>query len=300
MKDTVEEVEVVEQLPAVQASAPVNIEDFAMDVAALGKRSTIVHDAMQSVFRKDHHYGVIPGTNGKPSLLKPGAEILAMTFRMATAFDIVMRELERGHRDYEVTCTLTHQPTEQYLGQGVGSCSTMENKYRFRNASHKCPHCDAEAIIRGKEEYGGGWLCFRRKGGCGATWPRGMANPFEGTKAGKVEYDNPADYYNTALKMSKKRAFVDAVITVAAASDIFTQDPDEMHTFEGNAKPRATQSASEAFAGKGWEHKMDAVEQKLGATAYKKFLAVEGYETRIDIPEAFRYAVLNKLLDAAK
>ena len=44
----------------------------------------------------------------------------------------------------------------------------------------------------------------------------------------RVEYDNPADYYNTALKMAKKRAHVDAILTATAASDCFTQDVEDM------------------------------------------------------------------------
>ena len=44
----------------------------------------------------------------------------------------------------------------------------------------------------------------------------------------KVETDNPADHYNTVLKMAKKRALVDAVLTTTAASDIFTQDLDDI------------------------------------------------------------------------
>jgi hypothetical protein len=44
----------------------------------------------------------------------------------------------------------------------------------------------------------------------------------------KQEHDNPADFYNTCGKMAKKRALVDAVLTVTAASDIFTQDIEEL------------------------------------------------------------------------
>ena len=44
----------------------------------------------------------------------------------------------------------------------------------------------------------------------------------------KVENDNPADCYNTVLKMAKKRALVDAVLTATAASDIFTQDLEDI------------------------------------------------------------------------
>ena len=40
----------------------------------------------------------------------------------------------------------------------------------------------------------------------------------------QVEYDNPADYYNTVIKMADKRAIVAAVLYSTAASDTFTQD----------------------------------------------------------------------------
>jgi len=43
----------------------------------------------------------------------------------------------------------------------------------------------------------------------------------------KVEHENPADYWNTVLKMAKKRAHIDAILTATAASDIFTQDIEE-------------------------------------------------------------------------
>ena len=36
-----------------------------------------------------------------------------------------------------------------------------------------CPVCGKRAIIKGREEYGGGWLCFNKRGGCGAKWPEG-------------------------------------------------------------------------------------------------------------------------------
>lgn len=34
-----------------------------------------------------------------------------------------------------------------------------------------CPKCGTnKSVIKGKEEYGGGWLCFAKKGGCGEKW----------------------------------------------------------------------------------------------------------------------------------
>ncbi len=44
----------------------------------------------------------------------------------------------------------------------------------------------------------------------------------------KVENDNPADVYNTALKIATKRAFVHAVLNTTAASDMFTQDIEDL------------------------------------------------------------------------
>lgn len=36
-----------------------------------------------------------------------------------------------------------------------------------------CPECGESAIIKGKAEYGGGWVCWKKRGGCGATFPEG-------------------------------------------------------------------------------------------------------------------------------
>ena len=56
----------------------------------------------------------------------------------------------------------------------------------------------------------------------------------------KVEHDNPADHYNTVLKMAKKRALVDAVLTSTAASDIFTQDLEEISASIATLTPATT------------------------------------------------------------
>lgn len=103
----------------------------------------------------------------------------------------------------------------------------MESKWRFRKAEQKCPSCGKETIIKGKKDYGGGWLCYGKKGGCGAKFKDGDP-AIENQNMGRVEHDNPADYYNTCLKMAKKRALVDAILTATAASDIFTQDVEDM------------------------------------------------------------------------
>jgi hypothetical protein len=114
-------------------------------------------------------------------------------------------------------------PTGQVFGEGVGLCSTLESRYRYRHAERTCPNCGKAAIIKGKAEYGGGFICFAKKGGCEAKF--GDKDPqILNQEVGKVENADIADVYNTTLKMAKKRAHIDAVLTATAASGIFTQD----------------------------------------------------------------------------
>lgn len=181
----------------------------------------LVMETMKATMKEGEHFGVIPGCGTKPALLKAGAEKLGMVFRIKPNFEVQERDLGKGHREYFVKCSLSDGT------QGVGSCSTMESKYRYRQGERTCPECGKATIIVGKKEYGGGFLCFAKKGGCGAKFQDNDERIIL-QSVGKVEHDNPADYYNTCLKMAKKRAHVDAIITSTACSDIFTQDIEEM------------------------------------------------------------------------
>jgi len=208
-------------------NALITQEEIPLTPADVKHQIGLIQEIMRDAMRSGEHYGVIPGCGDKPSLLKPGAEKLNLTFRMAPDPEIIVRELSGNHREYQVKVKMNSIVTGRFLGAGVGSASTMETKWRFRKAEQKCPKCGKETIIRGKKEYGGGWLCFTKKGGCGAKFKDGDTE-IENQTMGRIEHDNPADYYNTCLKMAKKRALVDAVLTVTAASDIFTQDIEEM------------------------------------------------------------------------
>lgn len=221
-----------------------------MALDAVGRKSAIddllnkvalVMEVMDRVMKDGEHYGKIPGCGDKPALLKAGAEKLGMTFRLHPSFDITERDLGRAHREYSIKCRLSDGT------EGVGSCSTMESKFRFRGGERKCPECGKAAIIKGKAEYGGGWLCFQKKGGCGHKWPDGAAE-IESQSQERVEHDNPADYYNTCLKMGKKRAHVDAIITATACSDIFVQDVEEMVGQADASTPRQAAAPAPAAA----------------------------------------------------
>lgn len=216
----------------------------ALSVEDIVAQVNLVQQVMRKVMTEGEHYGTVPGCGTKKVLLQPGAQKLTMTFRLCPEYEIQETELPRGHKEYRVICTLKSMGSGGFVGQGVGCCSSMESKYRWRGGARKCPECGKETIIKGKAEYGGGWLCFGKKGGCGAKWTDG-AQEIESQNIEKIENENPADSFNTVLKMAKKRAFVDATITATAASDIFTQDI--LDTDEGGEdEPKRPQQAPKA------------------------------------------------------
>ena len=203
-----------------------------LSVETVKHQIQVIQEVMRDAMVKNTHYGVVPGCGDKPTLLKAGAEKLSLTFRLSPTYVVIKTDLGNGHREYEVRCTLTHIPSGSVFGEGVGTCSSMESKFRYRKAERVCPACGSTAIIKGKAEYGGGWLCFAKKGGCGAKF-QDDDETITSQQTGRVENQDPADIYNTILKMAKKRAHVDAVLTATAASDIFAQDLEDL--------PRATE-----------------------------------------------------------
>lgn len=195
-------------------------------VARINKIQTV----MKEVMKKDHHYGVIEGCGDKPVLLKPGAEKLCLLFRLAPTYEVEARDLEGGHRDFMVTCELHHIPTGSFMGAGLGSCSTMESKYRFR--SQRTGRLVPQEYWKHRDQalLGGPQFTTRKA--------KGKWEVIE-----RIEHDNPADYYNTCLKQAKKRAHTDATLTATGASDIFAPGPEEEPE---ELEPQETPKSAEA------------------------------------------------------
>jgi hypothetical protein len=135
--------------------------------------------------------------------------------------NIKIREYDNGHREVTVVCTLKSM-TGEILGEGVGSCSTLESKYRYRNvADYEVQDCAIPQDSKERKiEY--------RKQGFGMKKIDGIWAWVKYKDERKTENPDIADVYNTVLKMAKKRALIDAILTVFGASDLFTQDIDEM------------------------------------------------------------------------
>lgn len=195
-------------------------------------RYQMMKDFVSGVLQPGVDFGTIPGTSNKPTLLKPGAEKLASFFGLRPIFSVNDRvddwtgENHGGEpfflRDYKAQL----YRNGELIGEGCGSCNSWENKYRYRNGNRKCPKCGSETIIKGKEEYGGGWLCFSRKGGCGAKF-KDNDPAITGQETGKIKNPDIFDQVNTIDKMAQKRALIAAVLIATNASDYFTQDVED-------------------------------------------------------------------------
>lgn len=153
------------------------VRSESLSLKQVTDRVNLVHEVLKKVMKKGTHFGTVPGCGDKMVLLKPGADLLAMTFRLVPEFRVETTNLPNDHREFAVTCSM-RSPDGALLGQGVGSASTMEKKYRYR------------------------------KDGSG----------------NRIENEDIADVFNTVLKIAKKRAHIDATLTVTGAADIFTQD----------------------------------------------------------------------------
>lgn len=208
----------------------------AMSIQDVIARRNAMVEFVKEAMKPSVDFGVIPGTD-KPTLLKPGAEKLCTLFGMTTRFIIVESEKDwmGDHHNGEPFFYFNYR-AQLYRGDALiaeadGSCSTMEKKYRWRNADRRCPQCGKPTIIKGKQEYGGGWICFAKKGGCGAKFGDNEPSIVE-QQVGQVVNPDIADQVNTVQKMAQKRALIAATLIAVNASEFFTQDIEDM-TIDG-------------------------------------------------------------------
>lgn len=192
---------------------------------AIMRRQAIV-DFTSAIMKEDRDYGKIPGTS-KATLLKPGAEKLTTFFGLSPEFQIIESVTDWTGRDHDgepffyFTYRCNLRRGDMLAGSGDGSCNSWEKKYRYRKAERTCPRCGEP--VRKSKNPGGGWYCWAKTGGCGATWAEG-AQEIEGQDVGQVKNDNPADLVNTIQKMAQKRALVAATLIAVNASEFYTQD----------------------------------------------------------------------------
>lgn len=260
------------QMPAREASGLTAAEVHRFSAVEIRQRVNLVQEVMHGIMKRETHYGTIPGTQ-KPTLYKPGAEVLCVTFRVAQEYKIEDLSVQ-GVARYRVTCVGRHQLTGVALGEGVGECSSSEEKYKWRGVICKAELDATPENLRRKKYYK------------------------NGNTADQIRTE-PADLANTILKMACKRAMIAMTLNVTAASDIFTQDiedlPEELRpqdsTQTGSNKPtpaphdpalaahwiaQATAAATPEALTEVWKAGVSAINEVKDMTSYEAFKVAVG------------------------
>ncbi len=170
-------------------------------LAQMQERGALIRQVMANVLEEGKDYGKIPGTD-KPTLFKPGAEKLCLTFALGAVQPTVEDLSTTDAVRYRVAVPI-EAADGRVLAVGIGEASSDEEKYRWKK-----PVCDQEFDETPES-------CRRLK------WFRGGS---QGAYQGKQIRTSPADLANTVLKMAHKRAFVAGTLLATGASSVFNQD----------------------------------------------------------------------------
>jgi hypothetical protein len=200
---------------AKNAVGSVRVRPMSTQVAEVRQNINLIQEAMKATMKKDVHFGTIPGCP-KPSLYKAGAEVILALFRLSIDPDV--KDLSNGFEiRYQVKVNVKTREGV-FVGSGIGECSSGEEKYSWRAAI--CP-----------EEFEATQEIMRRI--------KFRKDRYKGTveEIQQVRVA-PSDMANTILKMAKKRAMIDAVLTATGASDIFSQDIEDLP--DGYIPPEST------------------------------------------------------------
>lgn len=168
------------------------------------KRVQELQAFVSKVMVRGTDYDVIPGTGDRPTLLQPGAQKLCEVYGFAAHFedDGSVMEWEKGFFFFKKRCVLTARRDGRFIGDGVGSCNSREDRYAWR------------------------WVWDKPKGVDVATLKTRQ------TRNGKTQWRMPnEDIYslvNTIEKMACKRALVHAVTGATRSSGVFTQDVEDL------------------------------------------------------------------------
>lgn len=185
--------------------------DLRRKLDAMKQKLNLTKEFFREVMQEGVDYGIIPGTD-KPTLYKAGAEGLCEFYNLAPTIAAKVEDKvhETGYYAVDVTIRLLHRGSGSIIAEGVGHANTYESRYRWRWVSEKdVPKGLNKEDLVSKERDGkyGKYVQYR------------------------MENDDMHSIWNTVLKMAKKRALVDAVLSATRSSGLFAQTQDELDAY---------------------------------------------------------------------
>lgn len=151
-------------------------------------------------------YGVIPGAGDKPTLYQPGAQKLAEVYGFAWSFEDSgsVQDWAAPLFIFRKRCALTSRRNGHYIGDGIGSCNSKEDRYAWRWVFESAlPKALDRSTLRTKRARNNGILY-------------------------RVPNEDVFSLVNTIEKMACKRALVHAVLGSTRSSGVFTQDVEDL------------------------------------------------------------------------
>ncbi|SFF22530.1 hypothetical protein SAMN04487969_11925 [Paenibacillus algorifonticola] len=196
--------------------------DLRKKLDSMKQKLNLTKEFFREVMVEGVDYGIIPGTN-KPTLYKAGAEGLCEFYNLAPTIAAKVEDKvhETGYYAVDVTIRLIHRHTGAIIAEGLGHANTYESRYRWRWVTERdLPReIDVRDLVSkdfaktGKPP----WIKYR------------------------LENDDMHSIWNTVLKMSKKRALVDAVLSATRSSGIFSQTQEELDAYLHGEDPEGEQ-----------------------------------------------------------
>jgi hypothetical protein len=210
----------------VQVMERKELPEFMTSIDEARNRYNLLKRFVKSVMKEGSDYGIIPGTD-KPTLLKPGAEKLNNIYGFYSEVEIMERteDWDKPFFNYIVRATIYSKRTGIKESEGIGSCNSMESKYRYRWAFESdLPEelKDDKDSLKTKE-------IFSKKNN-------------RKYKMFRIENEDIYSLVNTLQKMASKRAYIDATLKATRTSEMFTQDMEDIKDYE--PKPKSENSDS--------------------------------------------------------
>ena len=237
-------------------------QEMAVRLADMKQKVDLLQTFFKEIMEEGQDYGVIPGTQ-KPTLLKPGAEKLCEFYGYSIGIEVdEQSNVETGYYRARVKAILTSRRTGRVIAEGVGEANTMEGRYHWRWVPEdEVPPTLDKAMLKSKP--GDKWVFAseipqdmdRSKLPKEERVSRRTGKPYTvfnvGTTLYRIPNDDPWTLWNTVLKMGKKRALVDVVLSATRSSGLFTQDVEDLQDWIGAGAVIDVPFTSEEESGQG-------------------------------------------------
>jgi hypothetical protein len=258
----------------VVSNSPALMPVLGIDVALA--RYQAVKEFVSAILVEGVDFGPIPGTDDKPTLLKPGAEKFITFFGLSASFEVV-KSAEEWNADepffyFHYKAKLHRLSDGIAVGEGEGSANSRESRYRWRwvEENDVPRHLDLSTLTVRTSSVSEFAFAIEKAETTGKygkpaahwqTWRDAIANGtarqvMRKTKNGESQawemggalyrVPNPdiESQVNTIQKMGQKRALIAAVLVSCNASDYFTQDMEDVDYGVASYSP-ATRPADE-------------------------------------------------------